>query len=400
LRCKIAARLPAEGKVPMLRIPTFLSFALIARSLCAQLAPGFDANEARDLMALCVTHTLQELYGSDTAIIPAGYERLYASEPVGLDNKIQVFRKGTLGVIEIRGSTADPLSWMENMHASMIPAKGTIRIGERNFKYVFADEKAASVHAGYALGIAFIADDAVKQIAALNEQGVHDFLITGHSQGGALAHLLRAYLSHLSGHRLSHENRFKTYAFANPMLGNRAFATEYAHDFADPGMSFSIINPQDPVPGMPLNYKDGKLITMDRIVGSIIGTEELDVKGTARSAAIRLFRGSIAGVTHYASSSIERRIANTVGEVRMPPYRDEINYEPMSARIDLDAFPYPRMLKDPSAAHGTGANDAELYREEPSFYQHKPYNYYVAVLRKYFPAEHHALVVKVLPENL
>ncbi|HNE81968.1 MAG TPA: hypothetical protein PKX39_15395, partial [Flavobacteriales bacterium] len=132
-------------------------------------APGFDPALAADLSALCATHTFQDLYGSDAAILPAGYERVYVSEPRGMDNLFQVFRHGSMGVIEIRGSTADPLSWMENMHAAMIPAEGTITVDGEPFVYRFADDTAAAVHAGYALGISFIAADVLDQVRALHE---------------------------------------------------------------------------------------------------------------------------------------------------------------------------------------------------------------------------------------
>jgi hypothetical protein len=144
----------------------------------------------------------------------------------------------------------------------------------------------------------------------------------------------------------------------------------------------------------------------------ITGQEPLDPMGRVRSAAIKMLRRPITGITAYLSGSVEKRIASTVGEVELPPYRDEINYAPMEGRMDLEPFAYPACLKDssclrndsilrvePRDAEGHFTNP-ELYRKEPSFYQHKPYNYHVAVLRRWFPLEFDALPRKFLHENL
>lgn len=378
----------------------------------AQLQPGFAPAEARDLSALCTTHTFKELYGDDGEIIPDGYQRVYESPVMGMDNKFQLFRKGDMAVLEIRGSTSSAISWMENIQAAMIPAQGVIRIDGRPFTYRFAEDTAAAVHAGYALGIACIANDAVARIRQLTDNGVRDLIITGHSQGGALALLLRAYLHHLPSSAIGAPIRIKTYAFAHPMVGNRAFMDEFSAMNARGAGCFSLVNPADPVPRMPLAYDDGRLVSSDRVFAVITGQEPLDPMGRVRSAAIKMLRRPITGITAYLSGSVEKRIASTVGEVELPPYRDEINYAPMEGRMDLEPFAYPACLKDssclrndsilrvePRDAEGHFTNP-ELYRKEPSFYQHKPYNYHVGVLRRWFPKEFDALPRKFLHENL
>ena len=50
-------------------------------------------------------------------------------------------------------------------------------------------------------------------------------------------------------------------------------------------------------------------------------------------------------------------------------------------------------------ANGNFVNK-EVYIKEPWVYQHKPYNYYVTVLKMYFPADYKALKIKYLPENV
>lgn len=393
-------------------LPLIAALACAPIGVTAQLQVGFDPAEARDLSALCTTHTFKELYGDDAAMLPGGFHRVYESPVMGLDNKFQLFRNGDLAVLEIRGSTANPMSWMENVQAAMIPATGTIRINDRLFKYRFAKDTAASVHAGYALGLACLANDMVARLNDLAENGVHDVLLTGHSQGGALILLLRAYLHHLPKGTVDRRLRFKTYAFGNPMVGNRAFVEEFEASMAPTLGCYTVVNPADPVTHMPLTYDDGRLVSAERVFAVMTGKEELDLKGRARTAAIRLFRNTLSGLNTTISESVEKRVTGTVGDVEMPPYRAEINYMPMPARIEIRPFAYPVALKDstilrdperlrlePRDQDGRFINE-ELYRKEPMFYQHKPYNYHVGVLQRWHPAEYGALKRKWLPENL
>ncbi|MCB0791254.1 MAG: lipase family protein [Flavobacteriales bacterium] len=400
--------------IDLLSAPRHLLFVAafaLGASLPAQLLTGFDPEEARDMVSLCTTHTFKDLYGDDQAMIPDGYDRVHIAFERGLDNMFQVFRKGAIGVIEFRGSTADPLSWMENIHSAMIPARGTIAIDGRMFDYDLADDTAAAVHAGYTLGIGFLADDVVDELIKLREKGVRDILITGHSQGGALALLMRAYLERLSTTRLPGGMRFKTYAFANPMVGNTAFAAEYERSYVADGSSFSIVNPKDPVTKMPLSYDDGSLLAPQRIAGMLMG-QGPSLRSTARDAFFQMFSGQVTGLARYFSNSITKRITGSVGEVRMPPFREEMNYTPMPGRVELDPFPYPLILRDstilrndsimranPRDANGV-FTDRSVYKAPPNFFQHKPYNYYVAILERYFPDSYARLAVKVLPENL
>lgn len=396
--------LAAMRLVPLI---TLIISSLVALPSVAQIQSGFQPQEARDMIMLCTTHTFIDLYGSDEKMIPTGYERVYSSVPTPLDNKFEIFRKGDLAVIEIRGSTASMMSWMVNVHSSMVPAKGRILVNGKKFDYVFAEDTSAAVHAGFALAVSTIADDVLAQIKELHKSGVHDVIITGHSQGGALAHLLRAYLEHLPGRKLAKDTNFKTYAFAAPMVGDKAFAKEYERKFCTKLSSFSIVNPADPIPKMPIAYKEGSAFSMQNIMAMITGGESL--KSNVKNALLNLFSGGMEKVTGAADVSIAKRVEGALGEVEMPAYRKEWNFEPMATKLEVGPFPYPQSLADAAAkekATEEGLNndkvesDLEQLKKEPSFFQHKPYNYYVAVLERYFPAEYDALKVKVLPENL
>ena len=111
-----------------IRSAFFSIFLVGPTGLFGQFQPGFQPDEARDMIMLCNTHTFTDLYGSDEKILPSGYTRIYSSVTTPLDTKFEVFRNGTVGVIEFRGSTANMMSWMVNVHSSMIPAEGRMVI--------------------------------------------------------------------------------------------------------------------------------------------------------------------------------------------------------------------------------------------------------------------------------
>jgi len=372
---------------------------------------GFQPKLAKDLLAICCSFTFLDLYNSDAEIIPAGYKKTYTSGVFGMDNKYQIYKTANnTAVINIRGSTANTLSWLENIYSSMIPAIGKIVIPGDTFNYCFAKTPEASVHAGYALGIALLSKDILQNIRALNNEGIYTIVITGHSQGGALAHMLRAYLENLPANILSKSNKFSTYAFANPMVGNKEFADEYKERFSNKGTSFSVINLADFVPKMPLSYSERKLFSADNLSSLIFDWKNFNVTQTVEDAAIHHYEKSISGYVKYTGSSLEKKISSEVGQVDMPDYSDGINYDFMEARIILPPFEYPKVMKDVKALkkdslrrvkkHLPPATEKEQYKGEPSGYQHKPYNYYVGFVKTYFPSEFTKLKKRYLPENL
>ncbi len=378
----------------------------------AQVKAGFDIVEARDMLAICNSFTFLELYGSDEDILPAGYDKVYTSRTMGMDNKFQIYEQGNMAVINFRGSTEKTVSWVENIYSAMIPAHGTIMLEGYAFNYVFARDTAAAVHSGYALALADMSETIIHQIKDYNDRGIYDIMITGHSQGGALAQLLRAYLENLPTGVLSPNNKYKTYAFAHPMLGNKEFAHEYEQRIAATGTSFSIINPADPVPRMPLAYEEGGLITEKDITSLLFDRENFHATEMAVGMAARLFEGKLNKLVQFTGNNINGNLSTVMGDVTMPEYVDGINFALMGKRVEMRPFDYPLILRDSTifqndslmAINPIGADghfiNTELYKDSPSFWQHKPYNYYSAFLKTYFPAMYADLRWKHLPENL
>jgi hypothetical protein len=391
------------------------AFILISVISCfhsqAQLAPGFVKEEARDMIAICNSFTFIDLYNSDADILPAGYKKVYTSGVFGMDNKFQIYEKGHVAIINLRGSTDKKISWLENVYSAMIPAKGVIKIAGENVPYVFAKDPAAAVHSGYALAIAYLSNDIIFHINNLNRGGIHNFIITGHSQGGSLASMLRAYLENLSKNEISKDNVFKTYSFAAPMIGNKVFTDEYNKRFCEPKTSINIVNAADPVPTFPLNYKDENYLK-DNVEAFLFDRESFSFRKMATDGAVLLFEDKLASLTQRLGMSASNEISKDLGQVVLPPYVKDINYQKIGNRMEIPPVAYPKILKDSSilendslmAVYKKGSDgqflNEELYVKPGMMYQHKPYNYYVSILKVYFPAQYATLRKKYLPENL
>lgn len=394
-----------------MRIFLLSLFSTISLLLTAQLQAGFDAVEAREMIQLCNSYTYLDLYGSDKEIIPEGYVKEYTSPSLGMDNVFQVYRHGTIGVINFRGSTTKKTSWLENLYASMIPVKGTIEVNERKFKYKVGKDTASAVHAGYMLAISFLEEEVRNQIKRLNKNGVFDIILTGHSQGGAIAQLMRAHLEEEPFYRVRNKNNFKVYAFANPMIGNRSFSNEYAHKFCDDGMSFVILNPDDFVPNMPINFKDGQSWE-EQLITLLTDSDSFDGKEAAIGGFMSFFKGNIGSMAKNLSERINKQLMKELGDISMPSYKQEINYVHTGNVILISPTEYPLELKDSSILNDKAAlkklkrnedgtfENKSLYKKSSWMLQHKPYNYYTAILKEYFPEEYEKLEQKyfVMPK--
>ena len=300
---------------------------------------------------------------------------------------------------------------MENIYSAMIPAEGVITVAGEKIDYCFAKDEMAAVHSGYALGIACLVKDIIYQINSLNRIGIYDFVITGHSQGGALATLLRAYLENVSHNELSEQNKFKTYTFAAPMVGNKFFAAEYDKRFAAPNTSFSIVNASDPIPGLPMSYNDTNYLA-DNVKAFLFDRESFSIRKMITDGGALLMEGKLSQWTKRFGASASKRIEKNLGPVEMPEYVSDINYKTVNNRVELTPFEYPKILRDSSILQNdslmtfykrdSNGNflDEKLYAKGSWGYQHKPYNYYVGVLKHYFPASYDTLKTKYLAENL
>lgn len=224
--------------------------AMFTLPVKAQLKAGFDANEYKDLLSL---HQ-----NGDTAGIknhPAAYRLLYTSPEVGFYNKWILWeRSDGVDVIQIRGTVAKIESWLANFYAAMIPAEGTLQLNDStrwNYKLA-ADSGKSFVHVGWTVAVGFMSADIIAHIKERYAKGTRQFIIMGHSQGGAVAFLLRSYLHYHPD--LPKDIRYKTYCSAAPKPGNLFYAYDFDNITRD-GWAFRIVNSDDWVPETPLSLQ-------------------------------------------------------------------------------------------------------------------------------------------------
>jgi hypothetical protein len=185
------------------------------------------------------------------------YRRVFRSSVVGLENRWEMYRSNdNVAVISIRGTTKNATSWLANFYAAMVPAKGTISLSDSTvFNYELAKDPKAAVHVGWLIATAFLSADMLPRIDSCYKAGVKEFIILGHSQGGAIAYLLTSHLYCLvqSG-KLPKDIRFKTYCSAAPKPGNLYYAYEFEQMTAG-GWAYNVVNTADWVPETPVSIQ-------------------------------------------------------------------------------------------------------------------------------------------------
>lgn len=389
-----------------MRTVIFIFIFSLCNTSIAQLREGFNPDEAKSLIAVCNSYNFINLYGSDSLIIPKNFQKVFTSEAIGLDNMFQVYECEKVGIINFRGSTSKTSSCIENFYSAMIRAEGIIKIDNKDCAYKFAADTAAAVHAGYALAVVLLSPVLIEQINELNTKGIYNILITGHSQGGALAHLSHAYLRNLSECKLSSKNVFKSYAFANPMCGNKAFSKEYAVNYGEMNMSYSIINLADKVPKMPMRFGDE-----ENVFGSLFYKRWANIiegkpAPKIKDLVMQILEPPLQGQIRLSSYFIEKFVASTYVSIDMPVYINDINYFPTGAIRQLDPFIEPKIPIDTQGmtkaelAKLQQDNNGNYYEKPATFSQHSEYQYYVSILKKYFSMDYNELELLYLPKAI
>ena len=219
------------------------------------LKPGFDKVEYLELLKVSAQ------FGDSAYVasfpVPQRYKLAYRSPVMGLDNRWDLWSDNrSVAVISIRGTTANSVSWLSNFYAAMVQAKGKLELGKNDtFTYELAANPKAAVHVGWLVSTAFLAKDILPKIDSCYRAGIKNMLIMGHSQGGAIAYLMMAYL--LNGQkqgRIPADIRFKTYCSAGPKPGNLYFAYDY-EAATQGGWAYNVVNSADWVPEVPLTIQ-------------------------------------------------------------------------------------------------------------------------------------------------
>ena len=309
-----------------------LQFVVITAS-AQNLKPGFDKAEYAELMKVSVSSTANQAY-IDTLPRPEHFKKLYQSAPIGMDNLWDLWKnENNVAAISLRGTTLNAISWLANFYAAMVPAKGELQVSKDYlFKYQLAENPRATVHTGWLLSLAYLSKDMMPKIDSLYKTGVKEFLIMGHSQGGAIAYLLTAYLYNLQKQGLlAADIRLKTYCSAGPKPGNLYFAYDY-EALTQNGWAFNVVNSADWVPETPFSIQ-----TLDDFNATNPFANAKDMmkkQGVVKGLVLRWVYGRMDGVTKRAVRRYCKNLGNRVGGMLKkslpgfapPAYADNMNY--------------------------------------------------------------------------
>jgi hypothetical protein len=119
----------------------------------------------------------------------------------------------------------------------------------------------AEVHAGFAYGVFSLLFDAKYGVLSVLPAYAHagdEIIVTGHSQGAAMATLVHAFLyqtmqqpAHLAFGLSGQQYQLKSYGFAQPKPGNAQFAEAFAEMTMPTDNAFVLNNTLDPIPPLP-----------------------------------------------------------------------------------------------------------------------------------------------------
>jgi hypothetical protein len=235
----------------------YLFFLFLAEQAIGQpLKPGFDAEEYLAMLRISSGQVDARFRGNTPPEVVLDWA--YRSKTMGLHNQwnLWINKSRTTIVINLRGTTSDPDSWLENFYSAMVPAAGSIKIdSDFTFQYKFAADSRAAVHVGWTIGVGALSRDILRKVKQYYGQGIKQIVIEGHSQGGALAFLVTSWLRYqvIDG-KLPGDLVIKTYCSAAPKPGNLYYAYDY--DFITRGgWAFTVVNTEDWVPETPVTIQ-------------------------------------------------------------------------------------------------------------------------------------------------
>ena len=237
-------------------------------------------------------------------------------------------RPGTYA-IAIRGTIGQAKSIIDDLLATTIAAHSAIEIPKgRYLPITFAATAGAEAHTGFAYAAVSLLFDRrrgiLSKLASLPPNS--QLLITGHSQGAAVATLIHAFLYYAMSepqdrYKLNAKNfSLKSYVFAQPKPGNAKFAIDFARIAADKGLAFVINNSLDPVPQVPLTRQITSEVLADTVLENqsrVRGFPALLVDGLACAQSL------VFAIRNIFSQSVEKQVTM----MHSKEYKSELNLD-------------------------------------------------------------------------
>ncbi|AWW31713.1 lipase family protein [Echinicola strongylocentroti] len=310
-------------------------------ALTAQtLQPGFDKEEYLEMIRVGASQ-IDTLKSIDS---PQKFERLYRSPEMGLKNRWELWIGDQTALLSIRGTTADPVSWLANFYAAMVPAKGSLQLSsDFTFDYELATDPKAAVHVGWLIGTAFLSRDILPKLDSLYQGGYKQLLITGHSQGGAISYLLTAHLRSLQKKKqFPADFVIKTYSSAAPKPGNLYFA--YAYESATMGgWAYNVVSSEDWVPQTPIsiqNMDDFATLNPFSTIKSSLKKQKFPKNIALQYAYGRLTKPTIKAQKRYQKhlgNMVAKQVKSVLPEFVPPQYVNSNHYSRTGNHIVLKA---------------------------------------------------------------
>lgn len=317
----------------------FLIFVFAQEIHAQKLKPGFDAAEYQQLL-LIVNRSGDTPWTKVKTPMPEHCKMVYRSPEVGMVNRWDLWlREDKVAIIHIRGTIGSMVSWMENFYAGMIPARGSLRLSDSTrFDYTLSNDPQAYVHAGWMIALAAMGPDIAGKIKEYYRQGVHDFIITGHSQGGAITFLLRSWLQYLPD--MPKDIVYKTYSSAAPKPGNLNYAYDYDYITRD-GWGLRVVNPRDWVPETPFSIQTTRDFAPVNPFTDI--KKALKKQKWPARAGLKYLYGRLDRPSKRASRRMQRILGNTLYKrvqqvlpgYERPPFVTSHSYSPAGAPVIL-----------------------------------------------------------------
>jgi hypothetical protein len=344
-------------------------------SLAGSLKPGFNPQEYADLLALNFFRV--EKPASELPIeMPKDYTKAFQSNEMGLSFQWDCWvRNDSVGVISLRGTVAKTDSWLANFFSAMVPAIGSLELSPtRKFDYQLAADSQATVHVGWLLGVAYLSPSVDSMINVKHKEGVREWIVMGHSQGGALAFLMRSYLQY--DKNIPKDIQFKTYCSAAPKPGNLFYAYDF-DGFSGENWSYRVVNTADWVPEGGIS---AQRTTDFNKVNPFVNLKPM-LK--SQKLAVRLYGNHVYSKMSKAANKNEKTLRKFLGKkmsIQVKKFLPELKIPEFSHSMNYMTAATPIILQPNEVYYQEYKNTSD------NIFVHHMFNQYIAVLKLKYPA--------------